>query len=146
MDPTIEIAVCARPPMTPSASSSFIRSSGYATFRSSSAHLRTAVLCEMTSFERGVSRCRPDSCLQSIHAHKDDRLRAMDNATEMQFGFDRKGEVFCAGRVVQEWSSVEEFKNKPFKVEIVKAGSPRCEELMRYFRGRKRGQPMTGNL
>jgi hypothetical protein len=44
----------------------------------------------------------------------------MDNATEMQFGFDRKGEVFCAGRVVQEWNSVEEFKreNKPFKVEI----------------------------
>jgi hypothetical protein len=33
-----------------------------------------------------------------------------------------------------------------FKVEIVKAGSPRCEEFMRYFRGEKRGQPLTGNL
>jgi hypothetical protein len=67
----------------------------------------------------------------------------MDNATEMHFGFDRKGEVFCAGRVVQEWNSVEEFKreNKPFKVEIVKAGSPRCEELMRSFRGEKGVKP-----
>jgi hypothetical protein len=64
----------------------------------------------------------------------------MDNATEMQFGFDRKGEIFCAGRVVQEWNSVEEFKREN-KVEIVKAGSPRCEELMRYFRGEKRVNP-----
>ena len=67
----------------------------------------------------------------------------IDDATEMQFGFDRKGEVFCAARVVQEWDSVEEFKRdyKPFKVEIVKAGSPRCEELMSCFRGEKRVKP-----
>jgi hypothetical protein len=62
-------------------------------------------------------------------------VNPMDNAT--------KGEVFCAGRVVQEWNSVEEFKreNKPFKVEIVKSGSPRCEELMRCFRGEKGVKP-----
>jgi hypothetical protein len=61
----------------------------------------------------------------------------INDATEMQFGFDRKGEVFCAGWVVQEWNSIQGFKrdNKPFKVEIVKAGSPRCEELMSCFRG-----------
>ena len=51
--------------------------------------------------------------------------------------------ILSNDRVVQEWNSVEEFKreNKPFKVEIVKAGSPRCEELMRYFRGEKRVNP-----
>ena len=61
----------------------------------------------------------------------------LDSATEMQFGFDRNGEVFCAGWVVAEWNSVKIFKrdNKPFKVEIVKADSPRCEELMGHFRG-----------
>lgn len=50
----------------------------------------------------------------------------------MQFGLDRNGEVFCVGWVVARWNSVEQFKrdNKPFRVEIVKAGSPRCEQLM----------------
>jgi hypothetical protein len=48
--------------------------------------------------------------------------------------------LFCAGWVIAEWISIKEFErdNKPSKVEIVKTGSPRCEELMGYFRDEKR--------
>jgi hypothetical protein len=67
----------------------------------------------------------------------------INDVKEMQFGFDRNGEVFCAGWVVEEWNSLKEFKydNKPFKVEVVKAGSPRCEELMSYFLGQRNVKP-----
>jgi hypothetical protein len=60
----------------------------------------------------------------------------LDNATEMQFGFDRVANVFCCGRVVAEWDSIKEFKRdyKPHKVEVVKADSPRCGYLTTLFR------------
>jgi hypothetical protein len=53
---------------------------------------------------------------------------------------------FGAGWVIAEWNSIKEFErdNKPSKVELVKADSPRCEELMGYIRGEKRQGSISG--
>src|SRR5579863_8958064 len=56
MEPTIETDTGASRLNTLSDSNSFMRSSGNATLRSSTAHFRTFVLCATTSRDRGVSR------------------------------------------------------------------------------------------
>jgi len=96
----------------------------------------------LESLPQWLRRHCPSCCVMK-HLSSRDEEHAVPDGCAGEAIARGSGFVFCAGRVVQEWNSVEEFKreNKPFKVEIVKAGSPRCEELMRCFRGEKGVKP-----